>query len=71
LLLRNKIIEYFLSRMIQTEILIPFGKERIVEEVRPNIQILEEKYQENGIRLTLQAASQTISMVHKRLTESK
>jgi hypothetical protein len=57
--------------MIQTEILIPFGKERIVEEVRPNIQILEEKYQENGIRLTLQAASQTISMVHKRLTESK
>lgn len=54
-MLRQKIIDFFESAMIDGEILIPYAKGALVSEIHETCRVLKESHEDEGTRLTVRA----------------
>jgi GTP-binding protein HflX len=59
--LRAAIIEYFDEQMVDGEIVVPYGKQRLVDEIHQNARVLEETWDERGAFLRVRAEPATLS----------
>jgi GTP-binding protein HflX len=66
--LRFRIVSFFLDNMAQAELVVPYGKEGVLGNIRENIHVLRESYDEKGIRLTIKANPDTVTALKRRLT---
>ena len=65
--LHSRLVSFFLENMTQVELVVPYGKEGVLAEIRKNIHVLSESYEEKGLRLTIQADPGTVTALKRRL----
>lgn len=67
--LRNRIMSYFESSMIDEDLFIPYQSKGIIGEIRGKMRVLSESYNENGTTLRVRGAPETLAQIQKRLKE--
>jgi GTP-binding protein HflX len=68
--LREKILSYFESDMIDEDFFIPYAAKGIIGEVRQRARILAESYDGRGTTLRLRASNETLSFLKRKLQGS-
>lgn len=67
-LVRERIMSYFESDMVDAEILVPFSAQGIVGEIRNQMRVLRESYDENGTTFLVRASMEKIQRINKKLS---
>lgn len=67
--LRDKIMSYFESSMIDEDIFVPFTAQGVIGEIRAKMRVLGESYDGNGATLKVRGTPETIAQIKKRLVE--
>ena len=57
-MLRENIIEFFEQDMIDQDIFIPYANQGLIGEIRAQVRVLNETYDENGIHLKIRSSKQ-------------
>jgi len=65
--LRDRIMSYFETEMIDEEIFIPYMTQGIIGEIRAKMRVLEEKYTEAGTILKVRSSEEAISRIKSRI----
>ena len=65
--LHSRLVSFFLDSMTQVELVIPYGKEGVLADIRKNIHVLSESYDEKGLCLTIRANPGTVTALKRRL----
>jgi GTP-binding protein HflX len=65
--LHSRLVNFFLDNMAQVELVGPYGKEGVLAEIRKNIQVLSESYEEKGVCLKIKANPGTVTALKRRL----
>jgi GTP-binding protein HflX len=65
--LRSRLVSFFLDNMAQVELVVPYGKEGVLAEIRKNILVLSESYEEKGVCLKIKANPGTVTALKRRL----
>jgi GTP-binding protein HflX len=65
--LRERLVRFFLDNMIQVDLVVPYGKEGVLAELRKNVHVLKESYEEKGVCLTIKAPPGTLAALKRRL----
>src|ERR1700722_7540464 len=65
--LHSRIVSFFFDSMAQVEIVVPYGKEGVLADIRKNIQVLSESYEEKGVCLKIKANPDTVTALKRRL----
>ena len=63
--LRERIIEFFEKDMIEEEILVPYNAQGIIGEMRLNMRVLKESFEEEGIRFLVRSRAIDINRLNK------
>ncbi len=67
--LKEKILSYFEQDMIQEELLVPFHINGILGDLRNNMRVIKEDYNEVGAKLTVRAPEEIIKKFKKKIAE--
>ncbi len=59
--LRETIIAYFASTMVEAELLVPYSKQKLVAEIYEAAQVLSEEYDEAGAKMRVKADAATLA----------
>ena len=65
--LRDRIIGFFEEGMIEEEVLVPYSAIGIIGEIRSNMKIMNEKYEEEGIRLLVRSRAIDLHRLRKMM----
>ena len=65
--LRKNILQYFESNMIETTMVIPYDKGRLLGQLRTKAGIINESYDETGTEVTFKTFSETLTWLQKSL----
>jgi len=65
--LRSRLVTFFLDTMTAVELVVPYGKEGVLADIRKNIHVLSESYEEKGVRLKIKANPGTLTALKQRL----
>jgi GTP-binding protein HflX len=65
--LHSRLVSFFLDNMTQVELVVSYGKEGVLAEIRKNIQVLSESYEEKGVCLKIKANLGTVTALKRRL----
>jgi GTP-binding protein HflX len=65
--LHERLVRFFQDNMTQVDLVIPYGKEAVLAEVRKNVHVLKESYDEKGVCLTIKATPGTLNALKRRL----
>jgi GTP-binding protein HflX len=65
--LHSRLVTFFLDDMAQVEVVVPYGKEGVLADIRKNIHVLSELYEEKGVCLKIKASPGTIRTLKRRL----
>src|SRR6266404_573373 len=65
--LRERLVRFFLDNMTQVDLVVSYGKEGVLAEIRKNVQVLKESYDEKGVCLTIKASPGTLTALKRRL----
>jgi|SRR5450755_880016 GTP-binding protein HflX len=65
--LYSRLVTFFLDTMTEVELVVPFGKEGALADIRKNVRVLSESYEEKGVCLKIKASPGTISALKRRL----
>jgi GTPase len=65
--LHERLVRFFLDNMTQVDIVVPYGKEGVLAEIRKNVRVLKESYDHEGARLTIKATPGTLTALKRRL----
>src|ERR1700719_1226445 len=65
--LRARLVSFFLDNMDQVELVVPYGKEGVLADIRKNILVVSESYEENGVCLKIKANPGTVTALKRRL----
>ncbi len=65
--LRNKIIQFFETTMIETTMMIPYDKGSLLGKLRNKARIINETYDENGTKVTFMAFPETLTWLEKNM----
>jgi GTP-binding protein HflX len=65
--LHSRIVSFFFDSMAQVELVVPYGKEGVLADIRKNIHVLSESYEEKGVRLKIKANPDTVTALKRRL----
>ena len=68
--LHERLVRFFLDDMTEVDLVVPYGKEGVLAEIRKNIHVLRESYEEKGVCLTIKATPGTLAALKRRLAES-
>jgi len=53
--------------MTQVDLMVSYGKEGVLAEIRKNVHVLKESYDEKGVCLTIRATPGTLAALKRRL----
>ena len=67
-MLRDKIMSYFESSMIDEDLFIPYTVQGVIGDIRAKMRVLGESYNENGVTLKVRASEDLITQIKKKLT---
>jgi GTP-binding protein HflX len=65
--LHSRLVTFFLDTMTEVELVVPYGKEGVLADIRKNIHVLSESYEEKGVCLKIKANPGTLTAVKQRL----
>jgi GTP-binding protein HflX len=65
--LRERIMGYFESDMLDEELHIPFTAQKVVAEIRARMRILSEEYDAEGLTVRVRATSENLAAIKKKL----
>jgi GTP-binding protein HflX len=65
--LHARLVSFFLDNLTQVELVVPYGKEGVLADIRKNIHVLSESYEEKGLCLTIKADPGTVTALKRRL----
>src|ERR1700676_1692792 len=65
--LHSRLVNFFFDNMAQVELVVPYGKEGVLADIRKNIQVLSESYEEKGVCLKIKANPGTVTALKRRL----
>jgi GTP-binding protein HflX len=65
--LREHLVRFFLDNMTQVDLVVSYGKEAVLAEIRKNVHVLKEFYDEKGLCLTIKANPGAIAALKRRL----
>ena len=65
--LHSRLVTFFLDTMAEVELVVPYGKEAVLADIRKNIHVLSESYQEKGVCLKIKANPGTLAALKRRL----
>ncbi len=66
-MLREKIMSYFESSMVDEDLFIPYQAKGLVGEIRSKMRVLSESYNEAGVTLKVRAAPEVLAQLKKRM----
>jgi GTP-binding protein HflX len=66
-LLREKILGYFEEDMVDEDIFVPYHAKGIIGEVRSQMRVLDEKYDENGVKLKVRATEEKLKRIKGKI----
>jgi len=67
--MRDKIMSYFETDMIDEDIFIPYTTQGIIGEIRSKIRVLSESYNELGVTLKVRSSEKTIAQIKNKITQ--
>jgi GTPase len=65
--LRSRLVTFFLDSMTEAELIVPYGKEGVLADIRKNTHVLSESYEEKGVCLKIKANPGTLTALKQRL----
>jgi GTPase len=65
--LHFRLVSFFLDNMDQVELVVPYGKEGVLADIRKNILVVSESYEEKGVCLRIKANAGTVTALKRRL----
>ena len=65
--LRERIMRYFESEMIDEELHVPFTAQKLLAEVRTRMRILSEHYDAEGVTIRVRASPENLTTIKKKL----
>jgi GTP-binding protein HflX len=65
--LREKIIQFFESNMIETTMVIPYDKGHLLGKLRTKARIINESYDETGTKVTFNTFQETLTWLQKKM----
>ena len=65
--LHERLVRFFLDNMMQVDLVVAYGKEGVLAEIRKNVHVLTESYDEKGVCLTIKATPATLTALKQRL----
>jgi len=68
--LREKLIQFFESDMVDEELFIPYAVKGVIGEVRSKMKVLSESYDEKGVRLQVRGKSDDILRLQKKMSSN-
>lgn len=69
--LREKILSYFETNMVDEDIFVPYQAKGIIGEIRGKMKVLSESYDEKGVKLTVRSHTETIASLKKKIESQK
>jgi len=66
-LLRDKIMSYFESNMVDEDVFIPYSVQGVIGEIRSKMRVLSESYNENGVTLKVRTTEEALIQIKKKL----
>lgn len=66
-MLREKILSYFESSMVDEDLFIPYQAKGIIGEIRGKMRVLNESYNETGVTLRVRGTTETLAQIKKRM----
>lgn len=66
-MLRDKIMSYFESHMVDEDLFIPYTTQGIIGEIRAKMRVLSESYDGNGVTLKVRTSPENLSHIKKKL----
>ena len=64
--LRESLVEFFEREMIDEEIFIKHGTEKIMGEIRNTMRVLKENYENDGVHLRVRSNTETLNRLKQR-----
>jgi GTP-binding protein HflX len=64
--LRDRFILFFEGEMVDEELFIPYGIQSPIGEIRANMKVLDEAYDNGGVRLTVRATREALNRLRAR-----
>jgi GTP-binding protein HflX len=65
--LHQRLLRFFLDNMTQVDLVVSYGKESVLAEIRKNVHVLKESYDDRGVCLTIKATPGTVTVLKRRL----
>jgi GTP-binding protein HflX len=65
--LHFRLVTFFLDTMTEVELVVPYGKEGVLADIRKNVHVLSESYEEKGVCLKVKANPGTVTALKQRL----
>jgi GTPase len=65
--LHSRLVTFFLDTMTVVELVVPYDKEGVLAEIRKNVYVLSESYEEKGVCLKVKANPGTLTTLKQRL----
>lgn len=69
--LREKIMSYFESNMLDEDLFIPYVAKGIIGDIRAQMRVLEESYNEFGVTLKVRSTSEKLDQIKKKMKASQ
>lgn len=66
-LLRDKIMTYFESEMLDEDLFIPYQVQGVIGEIRAKMRVLSEAYDEKGVTLKVRSSPEYLQQIKKKL----
>jgi GTP-binding protein HflX len=64
---RAGIIEFFESGYAEAELLVPYSEQRLISEMHEQGRVLSERYEDDGVKVTLRTDPQVLATLRSRL----
>lgn len=65
--LHARLVRFFLDTMTEADLMVSYGKEAVLADIRKNVHVLKESYDEKGVCLTIKATPGTLTSLRRRL----
>jgi GTP-binding protein HflX len=65
--LHERLVRFFLDDMTQVDLVVSYGKEGVLAEIRKNAHVMKESYDEKGVCLRIKATPGVLTALKRRL----
>jgi len=64
---RARLIDFFESFYVEGELLVPYDRQRLVSQMHDNGKVLEQNYEDSGVRVRLRTDPETLARLRAEL----